>query len=257
MKMFGRMNVGGDMTERGRAQTAVGGKSWGARAVWAAVASGCLALAGAAGYLLGAILPSQSLILSSRSSIPLEYYVIEESFSEIENTKARLAALRSQFLTELRARHDIAVMAPEATGLAKAAYGLHPETALQELENAIAEFRDTPEEAALVRELLCVLRWTGARDRWLDVYLGFLYGHPTDPMIGSLAKDAIEISRAMQREKEMCDAFQWIVRNPLEFPAKQRVLAECPGAPGQTPEDRVRASVIRGSASRPCKANCQ
>lgn len=257
MKMFGRMNVGGEMSGRGCAQAAVGGKSRRTRIAWPVFASGCLALAGAAGYFLGAILPSQSLILSGRSSVPLEYYVLEESFSEIENAKARLSALRCQFLTELRARHDTAVMASEPTGLAKAAYGLHPEAALQEIESGIAEFKDTPEEAALARELLLVLRWTGAHGRWLDVYLGFLYAHPTDPIIGSLAKDAIEISRAVQREKELCDAFQWIVRNPLEFPAKQRVLAECFGAPGQTPEDRVRAFILADSATPRCEAKCK
>jgi hypothetical protein len=58
--------------------------------------------------------------------------------------------------------------------------------------------------------------------------LDLLYRHPTQPLIGNAASDAIVAARAAEREDLLVAAFRHLSTIPLEFEAKaevQRALA--------------------------------
>jgi hypothetical protein len=86
----------------------------------------------------------------------LEFYLTEQSFSEIENTKARLQALCAQFVTELPQLYR--PISPEsATGLAGSGSRRDDaEHTLELLEKGRRQFRGTQPEGYVVEEMLIV-----------------------------------------------------------------------------------------------------
>jgi len=60
-------------------------------------------------------------------------------------------------------------------------------------------------------------------DRWLDVYLDALYRNPTHEMVSALAEDAVVISQAAGREKELTTGLRHVLGVPLDFLAKSRI----------------------------------
>jgi hypothetical protein len=193
---------------------------------WRALICGCLGLAGAAGYRVGMARQSSSWSMGVQQRVPFEFYLTEQSFSEIVNTRARLEALSVQFLTELRARHDASAQgSPVAPHLGNPLYRVQPGRAIDEVQKGIEEFKGTEQEMCLVQELLMLLKKQKFSGRWLDVYLAALYEHPTHPLIGRNAKHAIAISDALGRQQELTQAFDLLRRIPLNYPAKEKVQA--------------------------------
>jgi hypothetical protein len=185
-----------------------------------------LALALAAGYGLRSLQQGRDLTLALQHIPPVEYYVSRESFSEVEQTKANLDALSCRFLTDWRVRNHPAVLAMSAaTQAGRSVDSARSAGAIQELEQAIEEFKATEEELVLAQELLRMLKHERLYDRWLDLYLRALYEHPTDHMVGSGAQEAVAISQATGRQAEVRQALEHVTRIPFEFPAKARAAA--------------------------------
>jgi hypothetical protein len=68
---------------------------------WGVLICGCLGLAGSFGYRVGRARQSSSWSLGVQQRVPFEFYLTEQSFSEVVNTRARIEALSIQFLTDL------------------------------------------------------------------------------------------------------------------------------------------------------------
>jgi hypothetical protein len=193
---------------------------------WAALICGCLGLAGAAGYRVGMARQSSGWSMGVQQKVPFEFYLTEQSFSEIVNTRARIEALSIQFLTELRARHDASALGSSAAShLGNPLYVVQPGRAIDEIQKGMEEFKGTGQEMSLVQELLMLLKNQKFSERWLDVYLATLYEHPTHPLIGRNAKHAVAISDGLGRQEELARAFDFLRRIPLDYPAKEKVQA--------------------------------
>src|SRR5262245_49945247 len=92
--------------------------------VVATVLCGALVLAGWSGYVVGTLRRDSGSFMSALESIPYDVYLTERSFSEVENAKAKLDALRIQFLSDLRVRHSGSIAGARAGRSPSAATGL-------------------------------------------------------------------------------------------------------------------------------------
>jgi len=88
------------------------------------------------------------------------------------------------------------------------------------LENGIEEFKGTEHELRLIPDLLRALKSNGLFERWLQIYLGTLYTHPTDELVLTFARDAVHMGARTGREDEVMIALQHVCSIPLEFPGK-------------------------------------
>ena len=95
--------------------------------------------------------------------------------------------------------------------------------AIKMLDEAIPEFQGTGAELQLLQPLLYALKQERLYDRWLDVYLDALYRHPTDEMLSVLAEEAVVISQAVGRERELTTGLRYVSGIPLNFLAKSRI----------------------------------
>lgn len=190
---------------------------------WRALAWACALLAaGAGGFWLGAR-NQEGVGLAVQQQVPFEFYLAQQSFSEIENTKAQLEALSTQFLTELRCRHDASAAGGSIQRSGNPAYVVAPLRAIEEIEKGIEEFKGTEPELLLLRELLQLLKKQGLGQRYLDIYLHAVYQHPTHPLAAWAAKDAIRFSAALGRQHEVAEALEWLTRIPLSYPGKELI----------------------------------
>ena len=96
-------------------------------------------------------------------------------------------------------------------------------SAIKMLDEVIPEFRGTGVELELLQPLLYALKHERFFDRWLDIYLGALYRHPTHEMVSSLAEEAVVISQAVGRERELTTGLRYVSVMPLNFPTKSRI----------------------------------
>jgi hypothetical protein len=159
------------------------------------------------------------------SSVPeLDYFVADDSFSEIQNAKATLTGLSARFLTELQIYRYVQLNAregkPKAVNSHCLAYGGQM---IAQLERGIEEFSGTEEELTLTRDLLRVLRADGRYDQWLRTYLCLVYTHPTNSLVGSCAGEAIEIGERLGRRQEVIDGLEHVISIPLDFQNKIRL----------------------------------
>lgn len=190
-----------------------------------------MALAGGIGYVSGRASPGSMSALTVRQMPPFEVYLSEHSFSEIENTKDKLQALVTEFLTAVRVDHYPSASSPAAIPpSANPSYAVEPGRAIKELERGIEQFKGTEQEMTLIRELLVLLNVQKLPSRWLDVYLAALYTHPTDDLIGRYAKDALAISDPLGRRAEVVSGFDLLRRIPLFFAAKAQIQEALAGA---------------------------
>jgi hypothetical protein len=199
--------------------------------VWAASIGLSLALGGGVGFLVGTTRQNAASSLSVRQTAPLDAYLTEGSFSEIENTKEKLRALATQFLAELHARHDVDSLEPDASNFhGNRSFAIDPGRALTELEAGVGQFNGPNPETRLYQEWLSLLKKQGLTSRWLDVYLHFAYEHPTDPLIGRYAKEALVIGQSSGRQLEVANALDGIRRIPFDFPYKQQLVESLNGS---------------------------
>ncbi len=189
----------------------------------------CL-VAGTMGYYWRALHENSISKLSRRGVASLDYLVVAESFSEVENSKAVLQAAAEQIIMDIRTRPGVGTVPGDSPSRYK------PEVlaesfaqARTDLENAIAEFRGSEQEMDLVQEMLWLVQRQGDYAHWTDVYLSALYAHPTHPMIGVFAERARRYSQLCGREKSMADAFQYLRNIPMDYDGKQKILATLDG----------------------------
>jgi hypothetical protein len=161
--------------------------------------------------------------LSARSGLILEQLLSPESFSEVENAKSLLTALSIRCVTDVQSR-QIAL-----TPIKNSSSGSNSKLLEQwlriasDLEKSRLDFLGTSEEKRITAELLAVLQRADCPDRWLTVYLNYLYQHPTSELAGSLVNEAAAEAVTTQREAELARAFEHVSTIPLEFPGKQAI----------------------------------
>jgi hypothetical protein len=181
-------------------------------------------LAASTGYYCGVLRQAPA---SREAGFSVDDLYAPQSFSEVENAKALLLALSEQFkaeiYTERIANHAKAALDTEA---GKPVVEPRLLEISQQLEGGVAEFSGTDQELVLVETLLRVLQKAKLYDRWTEVYLSALYQHPTDPMIGRLAAEAISVSKAAGREKDILNGFEHLSNIPMDFTVKSQVGAE-------------------------------
>ena len=163
----------------------------------------------------------------SLSGIPtLDYFIVDQSFSEIKNSKAVLAGLAARFREEFQVQRCMqfeATTSTIATCTARLGNLPYPDRMIQELESEISEFSGTDEELALTGDLLRVLRTDGLYDRWLRSYLTALYAHPTNRIVAAYAHDAMTIAQRVGRQTEVVNALRLVNSIPLDFASKSQV----------------------------------
>jgi hypothetical protein len=166
-------------------------------------------------------------VSSTRGEVPrLEYFASANSFSEVEQVRTQLQALARRCLYQVQIRQADALRARLPAGSPGGDTERTSITGLvQEFEERIREFQGTGEEPLLVRGLLLLLASDGAYERWLEVYLDFLYRRPTEELVGRLAREALTAGRATGRLAEVSAGLRHVVDIPVEFPGKREVRA--------------------------------
>lgn len=182
------------------------------------------AVAGWGGYYLGIMRAPSAMRVPRNSEVALDYLVATKSFSEVEQTRAVLDALARQYA---QSAERLIVQEYLSRQPNYRVQSLDPErptvTAIHLLDEALPEFRGTGAELQLLPPLLIALKREKLYDRWLDTYLDALYRHPTDEMVGTLAEEAVGISQAVGRERELTAGLRYVSDFPLNFPAKSRI----------------------------------
>lgn len=189
-----------------------------------------IAIAGGAGFALRGVV-SGSGGTSPLALVPrAEYFASADSFSEVDQTRARLRALALRYLYWVQVRDVEGVQDLRATGTAGGlpTAEVHAR-ARQELEEGVAEFRGTGEEPVLTHGLLLLLASEGDPARWIEVYLDLLYRRPTERLVGQMAATAVVMGRACGRLDAVLEGFRQVTHIPLEFEAKHRVEAALAG----------------------------
>ena len=191
--------------------------------------------AGGSGYFLRGLHDNPLTMLPT--SLPeLDFFISEQSFSEVANAKALLQALSERYISEVRVLRYL-------DGTQSSSEVPSPFPADQEplsvtidvLQKGVEAFEGTGQELEVAYDLLLTLKSAGQYDRWLEVYLRALYEHPTHGLVEVFARDAVSIGRAVGRESEVVRGFRHLSDIPIEFKAKQRVqqLLAPPGNLGQ------------------------
>ena len=192
--------------------------------------------AGAIGYCIRGQPRDPAMLLPSEVPF-LHAYVAKRSFSEIRNAKADLEELGARYVMAVAIRRQIDTRWSAAGGTVPDSHvEPHLAGAIEELEQGMQEFRGTGQEFILARELLKALKKSRKYDRWLEVYLDILYEHPTQPLIGCLASDAIVAAKATGSEDVLVAGFEHLTAIPLEFEAKEQVQEALISVQHQDPE---------------------
>ncbi|MCP5520934.1 MAG: hypothetical protein H7A46_05245 [Verrucomicrobiales bacterium] len=182
-----------------------------------------LALAGIAGLAFTKQARDRELKSALDEVPPLESFAATRSFSEIDQIKTRLRAVALQRAYLLRLRQLEAQSQRAGAGLAGSLVACQagsPVAVLEEIDEAIAEFRGTSEEPLIVAQRLVVLAASQSHNLWLDTYLDLLYRHPTDELVASFSNDAVKAGEATGRGPEVLQAMQHLYEIPLDLPGK-------------------------------------
>jgi hypothetical protein len=191
-----------------------------------------LLLAAATGYLGFAtrgLLPPDVTSSSLQDIPPFELFYVPRSFSEVEQARAQLGALCSQFLYRQHLERLHLRQARRSRNEPEPPPGHRFTQSLEALEQSREEFRGTGEELVLTQEILTLLRQEKLAGRWLDVYLDLLYHHPTAELVGREARHALTHARAVDREADLLEAFHHLGSIPFDFTAKRFVLLAIAG----------------------------
>jgi hypothetical protein len=155
----------------------------------------------------------------------LDYFITDESFSEVHNARAMLAGLSRKFLTELRSRawmesQDNNPKQNRSAENLSSASGL-----IVALEHGIEEFKGTEHELSLIPDLLRALKANGQFERWLEIYLATLYTHPTADLVVTFAREAVQMGTRAGRQEDVINGLRHVCSIPIEFPSKVNLQA--------------------------------
>lgn len=179
------------------------------------------ALAASAGYWAHEMQDNHAGRLLAHEMPPLEAFVSDQSFSEVETAKVTLQALCALYRVE--SQQQLLQTARKAGGAAITQSSPSYASAIPWLKRGIKEFRHTGQELVLIQDLLLVLAHEGHGNEWLVLYLDTLYRQPTADVVGQFARTAVWFGQALNRSRDVSDAFQHVALIPLEFAAKQQV----------------------------------
>jgi hypothetical protein len=190
------------------------------------------------GAVVGAIalawrgLPPDPARVSSLREIPaIEYFTSTRSCSEIEQARSHLEGLSRRYLYAIQVRQSEILQTTRTRGsTGTAATPATRDQVVEDLEQGIRDFAGTGEEPALTQALLMLLASDGAHERWVDVYLAFLYRRPTEELVGRVAGTAITSGRVAGRMEDVLTGLRHVAEIPLDFPAKRPVLSALSGA---------------------------
>lgn len=156
------------------------------------------------------------------------------SFSEVARAKGNLRRVSGELIAALQMQRLKNASARGMEDHEKAGRLLE---SIEEFTEARQELVGTPYESVLLHKLLDLLRDADQQERWLDLYLSFLYEHPMDELVGRLADDAVVIARRTNREPQLMKALQFVGTIPLTFATQRQVetaLNSIAAAPTQT-----------------------
>jgi len=182
------------------------------------------AVTGWVGYYVGVMREPRAIHMPSGAMVPLDYLASAKSFSEVEHARAVLDALAVRYVDNAQALMVREIMSRNSSfGIRQSNSERPMVTAIKMLDEAIPEFRGTGVELRLLQPLLYALKQERFYDRWLDVYLDALYRHPTDEMVSALAEEAVIISQAVGRERELTTGLRYVSGIPLNFRTNSRI----------------------------------
>jgi hypothetical protein len=182
------------------------------------------AVTGWVGYYVGVMRETSATHMPRGATVSLDYLDSAKSFSEVEHARAVLDALAVRYVENAQSLIAQELMSRTANFGIELSRSERPMVAaIKMLDEAIPEFRGTGVELRLLQPLLYALKQERFYDRWLDVYLDALYRHPTHEMVSALAEEAVVISRAAGREKELNSGLRYVSGIPQNSLAKSRI----------------------------------
>lgn len=175
------------------------------------------ALAAWGGYILRGWRGDNVSSISNLQIPPLEFYVENRSFSEIENARRQLEAAVRRTLDELRAARWQVLR----TGGPVENRERYVTAALDELRAVAEDLRDTGLEAWVLKDLLFLLKQEKLADPWLDVYLDSLYRNPAGEIASQFRGEAIRLAEATGRVREVQTALYHLGSIPSDLPTRR------------------------------------
>jgi len=182
-------------------------------------------LTGCFGYWLHGQSEESGSFAAAKSLPQLEYLIVPESFSRVENTRKTLEGLCARLRLEVQGRLWMQKRAPAQPGASREVSKTSLEGIIRDLEREIKEFAGTDEELYLVEDLFCVLKRAERFDRWVDLYLKALYEHPMHPVVARFAREAVSMGKAAGRQNEVLSGLTHLGAIPCDFEGKAKVSA--------------------------------
>ena len=165
-------------------------------------------IAGTGGYYLHAI-RSSSPFIAQKNEIPsLDILLVENSFSEIKNSKALLEASAKQLIMGTWNQAHSEKYLDKSQLSNKIDSSIKLESAIRRLEDGIQEYVGTEEKLLITKNLLVLLWENEMLDRWLDLYLQTLNEDSIHQYLSSWANRALECGKKLGREREVVTTFQ-------------------------------------------------
>ncbi len=155
----------------------------------------------------------------------VEYLTRPQSFSRVENARNSLEALCVRVRLEIQNGIMAHAKSPGVLHVSSAEAELPLDRVIHDCEQVMRDFEGTDQEVYLAQDLLWALKKTRRFDRWTEVYLKALYEHPTHPVVGCLAQEAITIGRLAGQEREVFAGLEHLSAIPIEFENKDRIRA--------------------------------
>jgi len=182
------------------------------------------AITGSVGYCVRVMRETTATHLPRGATVSLDYLASAKSFSEVEHARAALDALAAQYVEQAQVLIAQEFMSRNPNfGIRQSSPERPMIAAIEMLDEVIPEFKGTGVELQLLQPLLYALKQEGLYDRWLDVFLDALYRHPTDEKVSSLAEEAVVISQAVARERELTIGLRYLSGIPRNFLAESRI----------------------------------
>jgi hypothetical protein len=179
------------------------------------------------GYYAGALREDTARFSLPGTKFSVDHFYRPQSFSEVENAKVLMSALSAQFVTGIQvervANYAKAVLINQP---GQTVVEPHLREVSKQLERGVAEFKGTEQELVLIEQLLAVLKKANLYAQWTEVYLNALYQHPTHPMIGRLATEAVTVSKAAGRQNDVLNGFEHVSSIPMDFSVKAQLMSE-------------------------------
>jgi hypothetical protein len=195
--------------------------------------------AAGAGYWLRGHSENSGTFLAAKSVPQLDYVILPDSYSRIENTRLTLQGLCSRLRLEVESRLCEQGRLRLQPGGSRAAFEAQVNRIVRDLEDGMKEFEGTDQQLYVAEDLLCVLKREKQFDRWVELYLQALYEHPMHPIVARFAAEAVNIGKLAGREEEVVAGLTHLSTIPMDFQGKAKVDAALVGARASNPLARV------------------